>query len=136
MIIGNMSMSSRWFRSFQAVAYGFLGLAGAILMADPTRSVQGQTLLIRVFLSGFLVIGALQAVIGVTLDLWLIEFLGLPLLGAAVLAFVVILLDAQTTGAFAVACFFSAVFTILLRRFLDLWSLLTGAKRALRGGHG
>jgi energy-converting hydrogenase Eha subunit C len=128
-------LTSRRFRRFQTIAYALLGLAGAILMADPTRSIEGQALLIRVILSGFLVIGALVTVIGVSRDLWMVEFVGLPLLWSSVAAFVVILVNTGSTGALAVACFFGAIAVILFRRFLDLWDLLTGVKRAKRGGY-
>lgn len=124
--------SHRRRRPLRVLAYGFLAAGAGVLLVDPTRSLDGQSIATRWVWSMFLLVGTLLAIYGSSRDRYLAEFVGLPLLITALMVFVVLLGAAHTTGSIAFACFLMALVIVLHSRWLDLWRLVGAATRAER----
>lgn len=111
-------------RPFRATAYTCLGLGGAVLIYDPTRSLAGQTPLIRWVWGSFLVIGAMLSIYGVIRDRWLQEWIGIPLQASAMMGLVLVMIaGGGNTGRIAFSLFLASTVVVLTGRFLDLWVL-------------
>lgn len=125
--------SHRRRRPLRVLAYSLLAAGAGVLLVDPTRSLEGQSITIRWVWSGLLAVGTVLAIYGSLRDRYLAEFVGLPLLMAGMTAFVVLLAFAHTTGSIAFGCFLAALVVIMWSRFRDLWGLVTASTRAERG---
>lgn len=125
--------SHRRRRPLRVLAYSLLAAGAGVLLADPTRSLQGQSIGIRWVWSGILLAGTILAIYGSLRDRYVAEFVGLPLLMAGMTAFVVLLAVTHTTGSIAFGCFLAALVVIMWSRFRDLWGLVSITTRAERG---
>lgn len=119
-------------RPLRVLTYGFLAAGAGVLLIDPTRSLEGQSLQIRWVWSGFLLLGTLLSIYGSARDRYLVEFIGLPFLMTSLTVFVVLLGVAHTTGSIAFGCFLLALVIVLQSRWLDLWRLTGASTRAER----
>lgn len=124
--------SHRRRRPLRILAYALLAAGATVLLADPTRSLEGQSVLTRWVWSAFLLAGTLLATYGSWRDRYLAEFMGLPLLMTALFVFVVLLVAGWTTGSVAFACFLGSLFVVMFSRWLDLWRLVSASTRAER----
>lgn len=124
--------SHRRRRPLRVLAYVLLATGAGVLLVDPTRSLQGQSVQIRWVWSAFLLLGALLAIYGSARDRYLAEFVGLPFLMTALLVFVILLGVAHTTGSIAFAFFLASLIVVMHSRWLDLWRLVTASTRAER----
>lgn len=124
--------SHRRRRPLRVLAYSLLAAGAGVLLADPTRSLQGQGIAIRWVWSGFLLAGTLLAIYGSIRDRHLGEFIGLPLLITALAVFVVLLSAAHTTGSIAFAFIIASLVVVMTSRWLDLWRLIAASTRAER----
>lgn len=130
--VRNVLDTHRRRRPLRVLAYVLLAGGAGVLLADPTRSLQGQGIGIRFVWSGFLLAGTLLAIYGSARDRIMGEFIGLPLLMTALVAFVVLLSARHTTGSIAFACFLASLIVVLYSRWKDLWRLLGASVRAER----
>lgn len=119
-------------RPLRAAAYSLLTIGAGVLLVDPTKSLEGQDNTIRFVWSGFLLAGTLLAIYGSLRDRYWYEMLGIPLLLTALLAFVIVLAAAHTTGSIALGCIIGSLVVVLMSRLLDLWSLISASIRAER----
>lgn len=124
--------SHRRRRPMRILAYTLLSAGSGILLADPTRSLEGQSLFTRWVWSAFLLAGSLLSIYGSWRDRYLAEFIGLPLLMTALLVFVVLLAAGLTTGSLAFACILGSLVVVMTSRWLDLWRLTGASTRAER----
>lgn len=124
--------SHRRRRPLRVLAYSLLAVGAGVLLVDPTRSLEGQSLMVRWVWSAFLLTGTLLAIYGSLRDRYLAEFFGLPLLMTALFVFVVLLAAAHTTGSIAFGCFLAALVVVLYSRWRDLWRLVGASSRAER----
>ena len=125
--------SHRRRRPLRVLAYVLLAVGAGVLLADPTKSLQGQSVYIRWIWSGFLLAGTLLAIYGSARDRHMGEFLGIPMLSTALSVFVVLLFAAHTTGSIAFGCIIASLIVVLSSRWLDLWRLVVASTRAERG---
>ena len=130
--VRNVLDSHRRRRPLRVIAYGLLATGAGVLLADPTRSLEGQAIWTRWVWSAFLLAGTLLAIYGSWRDRYLAEFVGLPLLMTALSIFVVLLGVAHTTGSIAFGCFLGSLIVVMCSRWLDLWRLVGAATRAER----
>lgn len=124
--------SHRRRRPLRVLAYVLLATGAGVLLADPTRSLSGQSVTIRFVWSGFLLAGTLLAIYGSSRDRIMGEFIGIPLLLTALTVFVVLLLARGTTGSIAFGCILSSLIVVMTSRWLDLWRLVAASTRAER----
>lgn len=116
----------------RVLAYALLAGGATVLLIDPTRSLEGQSLFIRWVWSAFLLAGTLLAIYGALRDRYMAEFIGLPLLMTSLVVFVILMVAGMTTGSIAFACFLAALVVIMTSRWLDLWRLVGATTRAER----
>jgi hypothetical protein len=119
-------------RPLRVLAYTLLAAGAGVLLIDPTRSLQGQSVLTRWVWSAFLLAGTLTAIYGAVRDRYLAEFIGLPLLMTSLAVFVVLLGAAHSTGSIAFAFFLASLIVVMHSRWLDLWRLVGASTRAER----
>ncbi len=119
-------------RPLRVMAYTLLAAGAGVLLIDPTRSLQGQSVQIRWVWSGFLLLGTLLSIYGSVRDRYLVEFIGLPFLMTSLSVFVILLGVAHSTGSIAFGCFLLALVVVLHSRWLDLWRLVGASTRAER----
>jgi uncharacterized membrane protein HdeD (DUF308 family) len=131
--VRNVIDSNRRRRPLRVIAYTTLAAAGTIILTDPTQSFRGVPGQLRFFWNGMMLVGCLIAVYGAFRDRYIAEFIGMPLTLAGVLAFVVVLVAAFTSGTLAFAFFLFFIFVVLVSRGLDLWVLVRTLRRAQRG---
>jgi len=130
--VRNVLDSHRRRRPLRVLAYVLLAAGSGVLLVDPTRSLEGQDIAIRFVWSGFLLVGTLAAIYGSFFDRIMGEFVGIPLLLTALVAFVIVLAAAHSTGSIAIGCIIASLVVVLLSRWLDLWRLLGASIRAER----
>lgn len=119
-------------RPMRVLAYFLLGFGALILMADPTQSLKTTDVEVRWVWSGLLLSGCLGAIYGAWRDRYLVEFVGLPLLGASLVGLIWVLMHRFNTGTAAFSCFLAAIVVIMASRWLDLWRLVGASTRAER----
>lgn len=119
-------------RPLRVLAYTLLAAGAGVLLVDPTRSLEGQSMFTRWIWSAFLLTGTLTAIYGAVRDRYLAEFIGLPLLMTSLAAFVVLLGAAHSTGSIAFGCFLASLIVVMHSRWLDLWRLVGASTRAER----
>jgi len=107
-------------RRLRAAFYGSLFAGGLVLVIDPTRQITLASPFIRFLWGGFLVVGGIFTIYGAIRDHWRPEWLGIPLQGSAMFAFVSILFAGGTTGQIAIGLFLTSIVVALASRFLDL----------------
>lgn len=111
-------------RPWRVAFYTCLGLGGAIMIYDPTRSLAEQGVLIRWIWGIFLVAGAIFSIYGTVKDRWLPEWAGLPLQGFTMAGLVWALIAAGgNTARIAFALFLSSIVVMLAGRWWDLFVL-------------
>ena len=124
--------SHRRRRPLRVLAYALLASGAGVLLADPTRSLAGQSVWTRWVWSTFLLVGTLLAIYGSWTDKYLAELVGLPALMTGLAVFVILLAVGHTTGSIAFACFLGALVVVMCSRLMDLWRLLGASTRAER----
>lgn len=130
--VRNVLDSHRRRRPMRVLAYALLAGGATVLLIDPTRSLEGQSLFIRWVWSAFLLAGTLLAIYGALRDRYMAEFIGLPLLMTSLVVFVILMVAGMTTCSIAFACFLAALVVIMTSRWLDLWRLVGATTRAER----
>jgi hypothetical protein len=127
--------SHRRRRPWRAFAYASLGIAGGILLYDPTRNIAPLPWYFRWLISSFLVLGALGSVWGTITDKWIGEFACLPLILAAVgTMFIVLAFGQGTTGRLFVNCFAAYILITVGGRWIGLLKFVRQLMRAKREG--
>ena len=108
-------------KPFRVVFYSLLGFAGAVIITDPTQSLSRARTDIRWVWSAFIVVGAVLALYGVLRNKWQFECVGIIPLITAFLAYCVVLAFATNSGSIFIMLCFSAIVTVMISRFLDLY---------------
>jgi hypothetical protein len=99
-------------------------------MTDPTRSFENVPGQLRFFWNGMMLVGCLFAVYGSIRDRYIAEFVGMPLTLAGVVAFIIVLVAAFTSGTLAFAAFLGFILIVLTSRGLDLLELVRSMRKA------
>jgi hypothetical protein len=123
--VQGMLEAHRRARFSRVPAYLLLCLGGVVLWIDPTRNVEPIPWAIRWIWASLVVIPSAASMVGAIKDWWIAEFVSLPVVMAAFIAFVLVLvLGGGSTGRLTVAFWLGAIVVMLWRRWKGLWKFV------------
>jgi hypothetical protein len=111
-------------RNVAVAKYICFFVAGVLFIIEPLTSVKREANTANIILwHGFMITGAVIGFVGALSKKYLIEGLALPLLGAALVAYVAILLYSATTVTVGLGLLITTAILGLLGRAIAIWEL-------------